>query len=382
MTARPEPLQVVLPVPEAPPLLAGIPAVVRAARALCEDDGLAVFLRSPARDPIAPWRPLLSGLPVRELGSGRGALSPREGLAPLAPVLVLSPQGVPEPAALSRFAREARAARRPSAWLWHGAPVAVFHPQAIRWLEDAARVGGPELLACPAAPADWHSLTDAAGVSRAEERLYRSLRSESDGYLARLDRRLSIAISRRLVETPVTPNQLTACGLALGLLGASWLASPGYGASVAGALLLCFCCVLDGCDGEVARLKLLSSPFGARFDVAADSVVHLAVFAAIPLHLSRLHPGLDFRAPGLLLASGVLLSMFWVWRLILSRPQAERPGASRTFERLASRDFLYLVAALAAARKLDWFLWSAAVGAHLFWISLVALSPSRRPLAR
>ena len=84
-------------------------------------------------------------------------------------------------------------------------------------------------------------------------------------------------------------------------------------------------------------------------------------------------PRASFWAPGALLISGVLLSMFWVWRLILRRPGGARQGASRVYERIASRDFIYLIVALSLIGKLGWFLWSAAIGSHVFWLSLIAV---------
>ncbi|MBI5200617.1 MAG: hypothetical protein HY925_03440, partial [Elusimicrobia bacterium] len=57
-------------------------------------------------------------------------------------------------------------------------------------------------------------------------------------------------------------------------------------------------------------------------------------------------------------------------------------GASKVYERIASRDFIYLVALLTLIQRLEWFLWSAAIGAHLFWLSLVVVAFLRPKRAR
>ena len=44
-------------------------------------------------------------------------------------------------------------------------------------------------------------------------------------------------------------------------------------------MILCY--VLDNCDGEIARLKNLSSSIGEKFDTFVDWVVHAAFFAAL-----------------------------------------------------------------------------------------------------
>src|SRR2546422_7233593 len=51
--------------------------------------------------------------------------------------------------------------------------------------------------------------------------LLRSLHKPGDGYLARFDRVLSIALSRWLIRTPITPNVITAASLVVGLVGAT-----------------------------------------------------------------------------------------------------------------------------------------------------------------
>ena len=82
-----------------------------------------------------------------------------------------------------------------------------------------------------------------------------------DSFLARhFDRRISRSISKRLVHTRTTPNQITLGGMMIGLLGALLLSQPGYWPKLIGALLFLLCVVVDGVDGEVARLKLQESP--------------------------------------------------------------------------------------------------------------------------
>lgn len=370
-------LQILLSIVPQPPLVAGIPGVLRTAHELVADHaGCRILLCTQSHGFVESWRRILASLPWKEVSSDGDSL--REQLDANTPVLVLTPDGRPDAASLRDFLRRARESRGPTAWAWNGTVVAVYYPDASRLLErlpsESRKVPQaltpPEARRLPAPHGAWESLATADGIRRAEARLFRSLRQDSDGYLARLDRTLSIALSRLLIRTPVTPNGITAVSLIVGLLGAALLASADYGVALLGAGLLWTGCVLDGCDGEVARLKLLTSRFGARFDLIADNVVHLAIFVAIPIHLRRVHPGFDVRIPAAVLITGVLLSMFTVWWLILRQPEGRRTGLHRVFERIASRDFIYLVVLLTAIRRLEWLLWGAAMGAHLFWLSL------------
>jgi len=384
------PLQVVLSVPDAPRLVAGVPLPVRAAAALCGGvEADRVIFCAPSRSFLAQWGRRLQGLPWL-LASADGEGRPlRELLCAEAPALVLSCEAFPDEAAVREFLGRAGEAV-PTALSDGKAVVAAYYPQAsalrAALSEDGRRVPEAVLSATAkerslpinGAAGGWRIVRGAEDAARIEAQIFRSLPRAEDGYLARLDRRLSMAVSRLLLPLPVTPNQVTTLSLLVGLAGAALLAGPSYPLQSAGAFLLWSCCVLDGCDGELARLKLLSSEAGARYDVLADNAVHLAVFIAVPLQIRRLHPDADVVTPGILLLSGFLLSAFWVWRLILRGGREPRGPSALVFERLASRDFIYLIVLLTLLRRLEWFLWAAAVGSHLFWLAVVALQSRPR----
>ena len=93
----------------------------------------------------------------------------------------------------------------------------------------------------------------------AESRLVGALSAHTradDGFMARhFDRRLSQIMSRRLAHTNITPNQITLVGMSIGLIAAFLLSLRGYWAHLSGALLFVFCIIVDGVDGEIARLN-------------------------------------------------------------------------------------------------------------------------------
>lgn len=371
-------LQLLMFVPRDPPMLVGIPAVLRTAfdpalsravnRVFLDGESSAFVHRWRARLPLMPWQTL-----VYDNGLG----SVREQLDVMAPLVLVATRGIPDVPSFLGFLDDCQATTQPRTWNLDGAVLAVYYPAAgdlrarltgesDELFRQAAKL--PHARAMSAPREAWQELSDSDGIRRAEARIVRSLRKDSDGYLARLDRSLSIALSRRLVRTPVTPNQVTTLSLALGLLGAALLTSADYWIALLGAVLLWSSCVLDGCDGEVARLKLLASTAGARFDQMADNVVHLATFVGIVVHVHRVHPEFDMRTPGLFLVAGVVLSMALVWWLILRRPDEGRSRLERILERIASRDYVYLILILVALQRLEWFVWAAAIGANLFWL--------------
>ena len=378
-------LQVVLSVAADVPLVFGVPTALRTAHALVDGPvDRFIFVTDSIAALTDRWNAQLRALRWTAVSSPAAAGSALERTSA---VLVLDPEGMPEAGELRAFLGECRRRAAPTAWLWSGRTVAVYYPAGRATLSRSshgvsglpmsvdADFHGERLVADVRA---WYDLRNPKDVERAEHDLVRSLRKDTDGYLARLDREISIPVSLALTRTAITPNAVTAASLLVGLLGAGLLAVPAYAAAIAGALLLWCSCILDGCDGEVARLQLLTTPWGARFDAVADNLVHVAVFLALPIHLHLSHADATVIPAGLVLLAGVLLSMASVWWLLLRQPSPRRGPVALVYERVASRDFIYVLLALALVHRLEWFLWAAAGGSHVFWVTLWVLSRRRR----
>jgi CDP-L-myo-inositol myo-inositolphosphotransferase len=77
-------------------------------------------------------------------------------------------------------------------------------------------------------------------------------------------------LSRYLVRTTVTPNQVSLASWVLSCVAAGLMALGGYPALAAGGALAQLASIIDGCDGEIARLKYSQSEFGGWFDAVLD----------------------------------------------------------------------------------------------------------------
>ena len=100
-------------------------------------------------------------------------------------------------------------------------------------------------------------------------------------------RSISVHISPLLVKTTITPLQVTAIGLFLGLC-AAWMASkPDWISCLIAAFLLESSHILDCVDGELARLTSRGSPFAAFFDPISDRVKDIAIIYAAFLQSSQ-----------------------------------------------------------------------------------------------
>lgn len=110
---------------------------------------------------------------------------------------------------------------------------------------------------------------------------------ERDGWFSyHVTRPAARWLTRGLLPTAVTPNQVTLAAMACGLAAAACAARGAVGAIAAGALLIAGM-LLDNVDGDLARLRLQFSRAGEWLDAIADEVVTLGVTAALGVGLVR-----------------------------------------------------------------------------------------------
>lgn len=230
-------------------------------------------------------------------------------------------------------------------------------------------------------------------------------RKGHDGLMARVfDRHISLRVTRWLLDTPVKPNHMTVFSSLLGSAGALEFAQPGQGHAIAGALIVWLHSVLDGCDGELARLRYQESRFGGVLDFWGDNVVHVLLFTCLGLGLYRAGGGAWTLVLGLLAAAASLASAAVTFR-ISTRKEDSGPlfkgialepaptGTERALQRvedfLTQRDFIYLLILAAVFGKQQLFLIAAGIGSPLFLLVLLyltaqgdarqAVEPPKRP---
>jgi len=118
--------------------------------------------------------------------------------------------------------------------------------------------------------------------------LLRSLDKPTDGLASRhLHRPISRQITRLVLPYGVTPNAMTIVASLFGFAGVAAAYRGGYANLLAGAALFWIQNVLDGCDGEIARLKYLRSRAGEWLDQVLDDVLNIAFLAAVGFALAR-----------------------------------------------------------------------------------------------
>lgn len=114
----------------------------------------------------------------------------------------------------------------------------------------------------------WIDVDDYESYKEAEKILLRSLVPARDGFISRvINRRFSLRLTRLLAATSITPNQVTFLSF---LAAAAAAISFALGRPFIGGLLAQLASIIDGVDGEIARLKFLRSSFGEVFDSLLD----------------------------------------------------------------------------------------------------------------
>lgn len=206
-----------------------------------------------------------------------------------------------------------------------------------------------------------------------------------DGFMARhFDRHLSLAASRALLDSTVTPNQMTIFSTCIGLVGACFFLGDSRLAYVTGAMLVWLHSVLDGCDGELARVRFQESAFGSDLDFWGDNLVHLALFTSLGVGFWLTGNGAHTLALAGIADLGVLASAWTAWQHRRAHrgdagvvDQADGDGfeskLSRLENALAQRDFIYLLVLLAFVDRVYEFLWAAAIGGCLYFAIMLYL---------
>jgi phosphatidylglycerophosphate synthase len=229
-----------------------------------------------------------------------------------------------------------------------------------------------------------------ADLEAAEHTIRQSSYKMTDAKIARFNRRMSLPISIALMPTPLTANQLSIMLVGIGFYSA-WLFSTGhYLAGVLGAFLSLAASVLDGCDGEIARLKYQESALGCWIETFGDYSYYIAIFVGLTVGAVRQTHYEAFYWIGGLALGGTLLA-FALLIYLRSRITAGQPeklhaiardrfraGGSSFWSRIVWRVSVvatraampYGIMAFALVGALPGIVILAAIGANIYWIAI------------
>ena len=187
----------------------------------------------------------------------------------------------------------------------------------------------------------WIDVDTPEAWREARRRLFSRLSGKGeDGFVSQLiNRPVSTRISAWLSSTSITPDQITVASFLIALAGAALLATGKAALMVAGGLAVQASSILDGCDGEIARLKHRATRRGAWLDTILDRYADSMVTLAITLAYARLHPGPLAWLGGMAALTGFILASYTTKEYAIRH---ERPYPNDVLNRLKRRDLRLL----------------------------------------
>ena len=232
---------------------------------------------------------------------------------------------------------------------------------------------------------------DEAELAEAERDIRASVIKTTDNKVARFNRSLSLPVSIALIRTPLTANQLSIALVAVGFYS-GWLYSLGtYGSMVLASVLGLAASIADGCDGEIARLKYQESALGCWIETVGDYSYYIAIFVGMSVGVARWTRMPVFFWLGMIALAGTLVTfallIYLRSAITAGQPDKlhaigkERFNAEPSFwtravwrvSMVATRSFMpYLILGLAILGLMPVIVFLAAVGANVYWVSLVA----------
>ena len=211
---------------------------------------------------------------------------------------------------------------------------------------DSWMMSNASVLQQPVELSSWHMIASPEDLPGAERKLDSWLVKPTDGLFARNNRRISIPISRQLIKFPITPNMVTAFTLLVSFASGYFFGRGGYWSMLFGALLSVWASILDGSDGEVARIKLQSSDFGCWLETVCDYLYYLFVFGGMSLGLARSSGSKVYLAWGIVLGIGAITSFMTVGymrqKFAASHPEKFLSIWQKKAETRQTNPFLYL----------------------------------------
>jgi len=116
---------------------------------------------------------------------------------------------------------------------------------------------------------------------RAEDLIFTTVGKTATGWISRnINSKFSLPTSRLLIKTPLTPNMIS---VLINIIGALCGVFYALGHPVVGALCMHIATILDRCDGEVARVKLMETKKGEWVDTISDQFTVFSFLIGVPI---------------------------------------------------------------------------------------------------
>lgn len=181
---------------------------------------------------------------------------------------------------------------------------------------------------------------DDASAEEAAQRLWQGCRKPVDGIISRhLNRYISLSISRTIAATSIKPNHISIVTFSLGIIAAVFAGMGGYWGFVLAGLAYQLNSVVDGVDGELARVRYEFSLLGEWLDTLSDDNKDVLFYAGLAVGAWRTAPfpveGVDASAwlwLGGIAVAGKLVSMVAYYSWLIAHKRGDLLAFEWSFE--------------------------------------------------
>ena len=158
----------------------------------------------------------------------------------------------------------------------------------------------------------WFDIDTSQDLTKAKNYLLNNSSSKiNDGSISKyINRPISQWITSKITDYPLTPNQISIAVFFISVFSGLIISIEGYFFLLLGALLAQLSSILDGCDGEIARLKFLESKFGGWFDRVLDRYSDLFILMGLTFHTYFIHKTLTVFFIGFIVVGGKIISSY------------------------------------------------------------------------
>ena len=158
----------------------------------------------------------------------------------------------------------------------------------------------------------WLDIDTSQDLTKAKNYLLNNSSSKiNDGSISKyINRPISQWMTSKIIDYPLTPNQISIAVFFISVFSGLIISIEGYFFLLLGALLAQLSSILDGCDGEIARLKLLESKFGGWFDRVLDRYSDLFILMGLTFHTYFIHKTLTVFFIGFIVVGGKIISSY------------------------------------------------------------------------
>lgn len=201
----------------------------------------------------------------------------------------------------------------------------------------------------------------------------KNMRKKREHLVSLIYRPLTERITKLLLKTNITPNQITLFGIIISLICGIFFSFGNYKNLIIAAILSQLTLVMDLLDGQVARYKNMQTMFGRWYDQIANKIMKFFMVLGATIGVYRITNNPIILVMGTMAIFNItIISFISNMRNFyeFSKNYSELPQSKKIFIPFGMLTTTLLTIS-ALFNKVSWFLWFFAVFGTLGWIKQI-----------